>query len=81
MPAGGLLDAAAALVQSIAGQAHDVERAQHRDRVGQFGQSRPVLALEQDAEANLVQLLTTAIGHEQTLALAGSLVRALACLV
>jgi hypothetical protein len=36
VPTGGLLDAAAALVQSIAGQAHDVERVHHRDRVGQF---------------------------------------------
>jgi hypothetical protein len=36
VPTGGLLDAAAALVQSIAAQAHDVERVHHRDRVGQF---------------------------------------------
>jgi hypothetical protein len=36
VPTGGLLDEAAALVQSIAGQAHDVERVHHRDRVGQF---------------------------------------------
>ena len=36
VPAGDLLDAAAALVQSIAGQAHDLERVHHRDRVGQF---------------------------------------------
>jgi hypothetical protein len=36
VPTGGLLDAAAALVQSIAGLAHDVEWVHHRDRVGQF---------------------------------------------
>jgi hypothetical protein len=36
VPTGGLLDAAAALVQSIAAQAHDVERVGHRDRARQF---------------------------------------------
>jgi hypothetical protein len=34
VPTGGLLDAAAALVQSIAGQAHDVERVHHRTASG-----------------------------------------------
>jgi len=36
VPTGGLLHAAAALVQSIAAQAHAVERVHHRDRVGQL---------------------------------------------
>lgn len=36
VPADGLLDTAAALGKSIAGQAHDIERVHHRNRMGPF---------------------------------------------